>query len=343
MFFLPITIIQATGRHGGVLNYIRLCSKLQQVALLGFLLFLTQGLPGCTDSYSHKPLRVGVNSWVGYAPLFLGSNQQPDELFRIVQLGSTTEVMNGLRYGTLEAAALTLDETLMLASEGIPLTVVAVLDISHGGDAVLVKPDIDQLADLAGKTLAVEESAVGGIMLQNLLKRANLTKGDLNIHYCAFSAHIQCFMEADALITFEPVRSRLIAEGARVVFDSSMIPDTIMDLLVIRADKHLQIQTGVQHLVQAQFNGLALMEKDIELVLPVLAAFSDTDTETYRQSLTLIELIDRVTNRQLLASDTPGLLPTIARIKQLMIDERLLPPGSNPVLTLDGSYLGQDL
>jgi NitT/TauT family transport system substrate-binding protein len=42
--------------------------------------------------------------------------------------------------------------------------------------------------------------------------------------------------EIDAAVTFEPMRSRLKAAGARVVFSSASLPNEILDVLVIRQE-----------------------------------------------------------------------------------------------------------
>ena len=92
------------------------------------------------------PLRVGSNVWPGYEFLYLAREKGLyDESIRLVELASASDVMDALRAGDIEAGALTLDETITLASEGVDLVVVLVFDISAGADVLMTKPSITRL------------------------------------------------------------------------------------------------------------------------------------------------------------------------------------------------------
>lgn len=103
------------------------------------LLLALLALAGCSEP-SALPLRVGLNPWVGYDPLVLARERRlldPAQV-RVVELLSNTETQRALRNGQIDGAAMTLDEALRLADEGVALKIVAVLDISSGAGAVLV-------------------------------------------------------------------------------------------------------------------------------------------------------------------------------------------------------------
>lgn len=108
-------------------------------------------------------LRIGTNTWPGYEPLYLARSlgYYEGSPITLVELTSASEVIHALRSGTLEGAALTLDEVLTLLDDGFDLKVVLVMDFSNGGDVLLAKPGIDSTADLRGKRIAVEYTAVG--------------------------------------------------------------------------------------------------------------------------------------------------------------------------------------
>ena len=132
-------------------------------------------LLGCSPRYQ-PPLTVGTNTWIGYEPLYLAHDLGYYEgaNLRLVELASTTQTLDALRVGSLDLAGLTLDEALLLAQEGVPIAVIWVLNTSAGADALLAKPGITTLDALRGKRIGVEQTAVGGYMLNAALAQANL-------------------------------------------------------------------------------------------------------------------------------------------------------------------------
>ena len=60
------------------------------------------------------PITVGMNPWVGYDPLVLARDRglADAKQLRVVELASASETLRHLRNGLLDAATLTLDETL---------------------------------------------------------------------------------------------------------------------------------------------------------------------------------------------------------------------------------------
>ncbi len=196
-------------------------------------------LAGCAEA-PQPPLRVGVNPWVGYDPLVLAGERRlfDPARIRVVELSSNTESKRALRNGLLDGAALTLDEALRLADAGMDLKIIAVLDVSHGADAVLARPGIRAPADLKGQTIALEQTAVGALVLDRLLRAGGLSRDDVRLIQVEAAQHGSALASgrADAVITFEPMKSWLAARNFQVIFDSRAMSGEIVDVLVARAD-----------------------------------------------------------------------------------------------------------
>ena len=93
-------------------------------------------LLGCNAD--ERPTRIGTGVWPGFEPLYLA---REDGLFskndiRLVEMPSSHEVVNALVAGDLEGAAISLDEAISVAAEGIPLEIILVFDVSDGADAL---------------------------------------------------------------------------------------------------------------------------------------------------------------------------------------------------------------
>ena len=91
-----------------------------------------------------RKLVVTAGAWPGYEPLFLARQLGwlDSAQIRLGEVPSNASSMYALSTGVADAAALTLDEVLLLRSQGIPLAVVLVFNNSAGADMLVVRPDI---------------------------------------------------------------------------------------------------------------------------------------------------------------------------------------------------------
>lgn len=233
------------------------------LSLAGMLSFSTL-LPDCGRIAA--PLRIASHTWPGYEFMFLAQREgwlsSLDSI--LVETGSATESIQLLATGQADGAALTLDEVLKVRDQGIPLTVVLVFDISMSADVLLAKPEIETLQQLKGKRIGFEQSAVGELLLYKALEAAGLRYTDIHTVTATFDRHLMVWRDdnVDALITYEPVSSQLEAEGARRLFDSSKIPDTIFDVLAVTPTALDRYQDALEKLVAAHFQGLENFRKN---------------------------------------------------------------------------------
>lgn len=212
-------------------------------------------------SQPQAPLRVATIPWIGYQPLFLARDlgHYPASAIRLVELRSNTESLRAIRNRDVEAAALTLDEALLLAAEGHEIAVVAVLDCSAGADALVARPGIDSLSALAGARVGVESSANGAYVLSRVLHLAHLTPADVRIVPLGSGDQVAAFRagEVDALVTYEPLRTQLGALGAQTLFDSREIPCEIVDVLVVLRDALRERKGQIDLLLRGWFAAVA--------------------------------------------------------------------------------------
>lgn len=243
--------------------------------LLGSLLAgTTAGLWACQGE-PVMPLRLGAHPWPGYELFFLARTQgrlDADQV-RLVEMPSASASLRGLAAGSLEAAALTLDEVLSAVGRGLGLRVVAVLDVSLGADVVLARPGIGAVTDLPGRRIGVEATATGAVMLDAMLARHGLRKEDVQIVPMAADQHERAWREGrvDALVTFEPISSHLLADGARQLFSSAEVPGRIVDVLAVRGDVLATRGDALRQALAGHFQALESLRTQPAQVLPLLA------------------------------------------------------------------------
>ncbi len=274
------------------------------------------------------PMRIGMNVWPGYEPLFLarhdGSLGETD--FRLVEFSDASEVGRALRNGTLEAACLTLDEVFYAVQDGMDPVILLAMDESLGADVVLARPEIKSLAELRGKRVAVEVGALGAYMLTRSLQQAGLTTKDVTPVYLPIEKHFSAYQNglADAVVTFEPVRTRLLKAGAVNLFNSSMIPGEVVDVLVVRRDYLKKNPERAIALRQAWFAALAQIRQSPHDTAKFMAVRELATAEEFEASLRGLHLPDEAESRVLLGGDTPKLLASAERLKTVMREAGLL-------------------
>jgi NitT/TauT family transport system substrate-binding protein len=305
-------------------------------------LFLVFGLAAC-GPVAEPPLRIGTNVWPGYETLYLARDlgELDGSSVRLVELPSATAVIQGLRNGVLDGGALTLDETLTVLQDGIDLKVVLVMDESAGGDAVLARPEIGTTAALKGRRIGVENTAVGAIMLQAVLDDAGLEAADVEIVKATVDRHAELFRagSVDAVVTFEPVRSQLLAGGARQVFDSSRVPGRIVDVLAVRTEAIERSPESVRRLVAAQFAALAHLRAQPEDAARRMQPRLRLEPKAVLKSFEGLRLPDLGANQRLLAGPAPELNEAAAMLARLMQQQTLLTRDVDVTRLADGGHL----
>ena len=283
---------------------------------------------GACPNRTHAPLRLGTNVWPGYEPLYLARELGYFDTapVTLVEYLSASEVMRAFRNQALEAAALTLDEALLLLQHQIPIRVVLVTDISHGGDVILGAPGLAHVTDLVGKRVGVESTALGAYLLSRALELHGMSLTDLTVAPLEVGEHAAAYKagKVDAVVTFEPVRSQLLALGARELFTSREIPGEIVDVLVVR-QAYLDAHPGpVRQVVDGWFRALEYFAAHPKEAANRMQKRLKLSPEDVLKSYDGLRLPDRAENDKLLGGPSPALLSIINRLQEVMLRKSLL-------------------
>jgi NitT/TauT family transport system substrate-binding protein len=302
-------------------------------------------LPGWVGCATSQPLKLGIHTWIGYETIHLAHDFK--WLPGSVQLANFPDIGNtarALELGEVDAACLTLDDVLRIRAKGVGLTVALVFDVSAGADAVLVQPTIRTLADLAGKRIGVEPSALGTLMLGGLLKTARLRKPDVTLVALMPEQQLQAWQsgEVDALICYEPNATLLERKGARRIFDSRQMPDTILDVLAVRLDRVGRRNDALHAAVGAHFRGLAHLKFNRQDAVYRIAARQGMSPGEVQSALGGVVLPTLEANRQYLSSTLGRLIPAAHGVSRQMVEAGLL-VHDDPLISIgNASWLPDD-
>lgn len=259
----------------------------------------------------------------------------------MIHFPSATEVIRAYRNRVIDVAAVTADEALLVAETQPEQRIILVLDFSKGADAIIANPAFPTMKDLKGKRVGVEPNALGAYVLARALETAGLAVSNVVVVPVGLEAHEESMLSnhVDAIVTFEPRRSRLLAAGMVSVFDSSMIPGEIVDVLLTREELTRTNRKQLQALLRGWFRALDhLKDKPLDAIVR-MAHRERLTPEAFQKLLGDLELPDRNANLRLLGRSTNSLVGTLRRLSDEMISHKLMETATDPANLLDASLV----
>jgi len=161
-------------------------------------------------------------------------------------------------------------------------------------------------------------------LLDSALKSESLDLSDVNIIGCTLERHFECFNNNDALVTFEPIRTQLLSQGAVSLFDSSKIPGKIIDVMVVNKKSILPHTKTLSLLLKGYFKAKLKLQQRSK---PTIKVFSRVMQMPLEQTMSIfdgIKLIDAVQNKYLLSGNPSPIENTAGQLFSFMLERKLL-------------------
>jgi NitT/TauT family transport system substrate-binding protein len=251
------------------------------------------------------PIVIGYSSWPGWWPWAIA---EEEGLF--AANGLTVELkwfdsyiasMEALAAGQLDGNSQTLNDTIAFAAEAVNGEVaVLVNDNSAGNDKIIVSQEIDTIADLKGKKVAVEEGVVDDFLLALALEDAGMSRDDVEIVGMDTGDAAAAFASGnvDAVGAFPPFWAiALEREGSKELISSDSFPGAIPDLLVVTQTLIDQKPEVVQGLVKTWFDILAFMVANptkADAIMAKRAGVSPEDFEQFKAGTKMFSIDDNL-------------------------------------------------
>ncbi|SNZ08540.1 NitT/TauT family transport system substrate-binding protein [Persephonella hydrogeniphila] len=277
---------------------------------------------------SKEYLKIGTNVWPGYEPLYLARElgYLKNIPVHLVEYSSASQVLRAYRNRRINGAALTLDEVLLLKDYGFEPVVVLVMDISNGADVIIGRKGINSVKDLKGKKIGVENTALGAYVLTRALEKYGLSVKQVKVIPLEVDEHYRWFKEGkvDAVVTFEPVKSKLLREGGKIIFDSSQIPGEIVDVLVVERDFLTKSPHVVKSVISSWFKAVDFMKNRKEEALKIIAEREHISPEELEKAYRGMIIPDRKTNIKLVDTGEPELKKVAKKLLKIMRQKKII-------------------
>jgi len=291
-----------------------------------FSIFIVMALLKCKENTIPQIHMAGI-PWPGYEPLYTASSLGYfDSNIRMLEFPSASEILRAFKNSNLEIAALTLDEVIYLASEGFKGKIVLVLDVSNGSDVLLAHKNITTPSQLKGKKIGVEYTALGAYMLARFLEINHIKLNEITIVPMEVDSHEELFLahKVDAVITFEPTKSRLIQKGANTIFSSAQIQGEIVDILFVREDIFQKYPDVITNIKKGWYKSLDFMDKNFSVAALKMKPRLKLSEEELKNVFKDIPLGDKKMNQKLLETTPPPLLQTLKKVNSVMLENKII-------------------
>ena len=204
------------------------------------LLALCLALTGTIAFAADTPVTVAHATWVGYGPLHIAK-----ELGYFKELGldvnltiieDESQYAAALASGNIDGLGNVIDREVIHFAKGTPETVIFAMDESTGGDGVVAAGGINTVADLKGKTVALDKSSTSYFFFLSVLEKNGVKEEEVRIEEMGASDAGAAFVagKVDAAVTWEPwLTNAGQREGGHVLVSSRDMPGTIVDVFVM--------------------------------------------------------------------------------------------------------------
>ncbi|MBE3588479.1 MAG: ABC transporter substrate-binding protein [Thermoanaerobacteraceae bacterium] len=303
-----------------------------------------QQAAGTDQKQKLDKVRITLTTWAGYGPLFLARDkgffkEEGLEDVEITVIGGLAERKAALKGNQVDGMATTLDIETTLEAEGVPMKIIWALDDSYGGDGIVAKKDIKSVADLKGKTVALDVGTTSHFFLLNCLEKAGLSDKDIVISQAADAGQAgQAFVagRVDAAVTWEPWLSRGVKEGnGNLIINSKETPGLIVDAVAFRKDFADSHPREMQAIVNGLAKAMQYFAENKEDAIKIMAKGLDMKPEGFLDGIRLYNLED---NRQFYRGD---MLKTLQKAADFYYDKKVINTKPDVSKMIDGSYLAK--
>ncbi|WP_178133320.1 ABC transporter substrate-binding protein [Vineibacter terrae] len=286
---------------------------------------------------------IGISGWTGFAPLTLAKETG---IFKKNGLDVTIKkVPQASRHlaigsGDIQCAATTVETWVVWNANGIATKQIFQLDKSYGADGMVVRNDVQKIADLKGKKVAASAPGTAPYFtLAWFLKKNGLSVKDVTVVNMEPGPAAQAFIagQNDAAMTYEPYLSsvRAAPQAGKIIattLDYPMIMDTFGCTPKFLDDN----PKAAKALADSYFEAVAMIAKEPAKAYEVMGADVRQTGEQFAGSAKYLRWQDRAANQkfftgefQAFSREAAALLQEIGIIKQApdiaaIVDTRFL-------------------
>ncbi len=255
---------------------------------------------------------IGISGWTGFPPLTLAKEAG---IYKKLGLDVTLKKIPqkdrhlAIASGDVQCAATTVETWIVWNANGVATTQIFQLDKSYGADGMVVKPEIQKIADLRGKTVAASAPGTAPYFtLAWMLKKNGLSLKDVKIvnlePQAAANAMIAGNAGIDAAMTYEPYLSAVRAkpEAGKIIATTLDYP-MVMDTFGCTPKFLAENPKAAQALTDGYFQALEMIKNDPKKSFEIMGADVKQTAEQFEASQKYLRWQDRAANQKFFSGE----------------------------------------
>jgi NitT/TauT family transport system substrate-binding protein len=256
-------------------------------------------------------IHIASSTWTGYALIYLANakgiwrQHGLDVNFKDVE--DPNDRFIALAAGRLEGMASTVDAFARQQSNGVAAVEVFPIDASVGGDGILAANTITTVADLKGKTVAVNQGSVSEWFLAQVLQKNGLSLKDVKEQNMKSGEAGAAFVakRVDVAVTWEPWLTKAKARtDGHILVSSKEYPDLIMDSFAFRKDFIQKYPDTVKDFMKAYYDAFTWMQQNQTDALKIIGDAVQESADDVKADLATMTLYDLATSKQVMGTSS---------------------------------------
>ena len=289
---------------------------IQLVAGLAGGLILHSATAPIARSNSMMKMTLGGVTWIGLTPFYIAQEKgffAENGLDVNLQIfGANTDYISAFLANRIDGVISSVtSETVLMADKGKDFKIVMVQDNSQGGDGILARNSVADIADFKGKRVAVEQGAVGHFFLLQVLKQAGLSDKDITIINADAATAAAAYQagNVDIASSYAPflTQANEAQSDGRIIYDSSKMPSAISDFYSFSSEYIEANPEAVEAFVAGIAKALNFLETNREEAIAIAAAELEVTPEALNADLAGIGLPGVETNISMLTDASSDL------------------------------------
>ena len=190
-------------------------------------------------------IKMGIEPWLGYGQWHIAAKKGffKDvglEDVEIINFNTDADINAALAAGQLQCGNIATHTAMNFIAAGLPIKVVALLDVSKTADAMISDGSVTDIKSLKGKQVAYEEGTTSDILLNYALAQNGMTVSDIEkVPMPASDAGAALIAgKVPVAVTYEPYLTLAMQENGAVkmIYSAGENPGLISDVFVVREE-----------------------------------------------------------------------------------------------------------
>ena len=291
-----------------------------------------------------EPIRLGLEFWLGYGPLWVAEREAYFEKHgvdvELVIIPMDDDMRNALQNGDIDVAASPTNGLILEVTRGVSQRGFLVLDTSLEADAIIANPEITDIADLRGKTIAYETGTTSDLLLGYALKTHGMSLADVvPVPMPASEAGAALAVgNVEAAVTYEPYIAPVLAENsaAKVIYTAAKKPGLISDLLTAKPAWIAAHHGDVQGLIRAWDDAVEFIREHPGEGLEIIASAVDSPVDEIKPAFAGLRLYTAEENVAFVDGTFQATISDIGEMMQTIHPEEIeFVPSADELLSLN--------